>query len=363
MNKELLEKYCKNVCTEEELRSVLEWFKASASTREGQDLLFKFWEEISDDDNNLQINFDFILDKIHHKVNLAQSKKLLSKANQNLIKYKWRRNFTNVLLKAAAMLVLPVLGFGLYTTFKYRSILNSQISVNQSYNEVFSSVDAITKVVLPDSSIVWLNHNSSLKYRATFSGDSRTVDLKGEGYFEVAYNPKAPFIVKTGDIQVKAIGTTFNVMAYPDEYKIETSLINGSVELQRIKPDGKVITLSKMKPTDLVILNRYDYEISNHVVNDDRYYSWKDGKLIFNKEPIGEVVKKLSRWFNVEIKIKDPKLLELTYTATFIHESLPQVMELMALSSPLKYSISDRKETSPGAFSKREVILSYGNNK
>jgi ferric-dicitrate binding protein FerR (iron transport regulator) len=82
---------------------------------------------------------------------------------------------------------------------------------------------------------------------------------------------------------------------------------------------------------------------------------------MFNKEPITEVVKKLSRWFNVDIQIKDPELLKLTYTATFVNETLPQVMELLTLMSPISYSISDRKEISSGTFSKRKIILSYRN--
>ncbi|MEI8225573.1 MAG: FecR domain-containing protein [Bacteroidota bacterium] len=359
MNKELLQKYCSNCCTDEELSSVLEWFEESARTPEGKVLLFKIWEELPDVESNLQINFDFILDKIHHKVNLDHSKKLLEEANQNLIKYKRSKHFINILTRAAAILILPVFSFGLYMSFKYQSTRHSQISINQAYNEVFSSVDAITKVSLPDGSYVWLNHSSSLKYPAMFQGDSRTVELTGEGYFEVAHNPKISFVVKTGEIQIKALGTTFNIMAYPDEDRIETSLINGRVELQRTEPDGKVIPLLKMKPNDLAIFEKNNNEINTRKINDDRYFSWKEGKLIFNKEPIDEVVKKLSRWFNVDIQIKDPELSDLTYTATFINETLPQVMELLSLVTPINYSISNREEMSGGTFTKRKVILSY----
>jgi ferric-dicitrate binding protein FerR (iron transport regulator) len=212
---------------------------------------------------------------------------------------------------------------------------------------------------LPDSSNVWLNHNSSLKYPAVFRGDSRTVELTGEGYFEVAHNPKLPFIVKAGEIQIKAIGTTFNIMAYPDEDRIETSLISGLVELQRLEQSGDIISLLKMKPTDLTVFQKSNHVISTHTINDDRYFSWKNGKLVFNKEPLGEVIKKLNRWFNVDIQIKDPELLDLTYTATFVHETLPQVMELLKLVTPIDYSISNRKETGDGTFTKREIILSY----
>jgi transmembrane sensor len=359
MNKELLEKYCKNTCTKEELSSVLEWFEGSGGTPEGKTLLFKIWEEMPEEESNLQINFDFILDKLHHKVNLGQSKKLLEEADQNLIKYKRRRHFISILMRAAAILILPVLSFGLYMSYKFQLANHGQVSVNQAYNEVFSSVDAITKVTLPDGSNVWLNHSSSLKYPAIFHGNARRVELNGEGYFEVSHNSKMPFIVNTGELQIKAIGTTFNIMAYPEEDRIETSLIIGQVKLQRTESDGKIIPMLEMRPTDLAIFQKSNNELSIHTIDDDRYFSWKEGKLVFNKEPIGEVVKKLGRWFNVDIQVKDPELLSLTYTATFVHETLSQVMDLLAMVSPVRYSISNRELLSNGTYTKRKIILSY----
>jgi transmembrane sensor len=359
MNKELVENYFKNCCTEKELRSVLEWFEDSARTSEGKSLLFKIWEELPDEDSKVKVNFDHLLGRIHHEINLSQSKKLLEKADQNIIKFKRKENIIKILTRAAAILMIPVLSFGLYMSFKYQSARGGQTSVNQAYNEVFSSVDAITKITLPDGSNIWLNHSSSLKYPAVFEGNTRNVELNGEGYFEVAHNTDKPFIVTAGDIQIKALGTEFNIMAYSDEDRIETSLINGRVELQRTDADGKVVSFLKMKPTDLSIYQKSNNEIITRTINDDRYFSWKDGKLVFNKEPIEEVVKKLSRWFNVEIQVEDPELLKLTYTATFVHETLPQVMELIAQVSPVSYSISDRKEIKSGTFTKRRIILRY----
>jgi ferric-dicitrate binding protein FerR (iron transport regulator) len=247
----------------------------------------------------------------------------------------------------------------MYISYKYQSSRHIQASVNQAYNEVFSSVDAITKVTLPDGSNVWLNHNSSLKYPSSFQGNSRITELEGEGYFEVAHNAKIPFIVKTGEIQIKATGTTFNIMAYPDEARVETSLIEGKVELELMDHAGKLTPLIRLKPSDLAIFKKTGYEITTRTISDDRYFSWKEGKLVFNEEPMGEVAKKLGRWFNVDIKIEDPELLELTYTATFVQETLPQVLELMAMASPIKYSISKREKMSNGTFSKRKIILSH----
>ncbi len=359
MNKQLLEKYCSNFCTEEELLFVLEWFRKSAGTAEGKALLFKMWEEMPEEDDNNLINFDLLLDRIHHEVNLTRSNNLLQIAHNNLIKYRRRENFIKIMTRVAAILMLPVLCFGMYISFKYQSAKHKQASVNQAYNEVFSSVDAITKVTLPDGTNVWLNHSSSLKYPSLFDGSCRTTELKGEGYFEVAHNAKIPFIVKTGNIQIKATGTKFNIMAYPDEARVETSLIEGKVDLELIDRTGHITPLIKMKPTDLAIYNKKSYEITAFTISDDRYFSWKEGKLVFDKEPMGEVAKKLGRWFNVDIQIKDPELLELTYTATFVQETLPQVLELMAMASPLKYSISKREKMSNGTFSKRKIVLAH----
>jgi len=359
MNIELIEKYCKNTCTGEELRSVLEWFEKSARTPEGKALLLKIWEELPDDDNNIKMNFDLILDKIHHKVNLDQSKKLLEEADQNLIKFKRRKHFIYVLTRVAAIIMLPVFSFGLYMSFKYHSVRHGQVSLNQTYNEIYSSVDAITKVSLPDGSIVWLNHSSTLKYPAMFLGESRTVELTGEGYFEVAHNPQMPFVVKAEDIQVKSLGTEFNVLAYPNDDKIEISLISGKVVLLQAEQEEKGIPLLKMEPKDWAIFQKTNNEISTQKIIDDRHFSWKEGKLIFNKEPIDEVVKKLSRWFNVDIQIKDPELYDLTYTATFVNETLPQVLELLSMVTPINYSISNREELNGGTFTKRKVVLSY----
>jgi transmembrane sensor len=361
MNKELLEKYFSNCCTEEELDSVLVWFKESARTAEGKSQLFKLWEDLSDEDVIDENNYNQLLGRIHHEINLSQSKSLLEEADQDLIRYKRKERFIRTFTRAAAILLFPVLGFGLYMSARYQSVKENQFVANKAYNEVFSSVDAITKVALPDGSNVWLNHSSSLRYPAIFQRDSRGVELKGEGYFEVVHNSEKPFIVTAGAIDVKVLGTAFNVMAYPDEDRIETLLIEGCVELQRAGPYGRTISLVKMKPTDLAIFQKSKNEFSISTIADDRYISWKDGELIFNEEPLREVTKKLSRWFNVDIQINDPRLHELTYTGTFINETLPQVMELMSMISPVRYTISDRKEISPGSFSKRKVIINYKN--
>jgi len=359
MNKEIIEKYLNNNCSEEELKLVLDWFTNSAHLPEGKALLYNMWEEFDDQESGDKADYDTILCKIHHEINIRQSKVLIENSENDPVRYNRRQYFIAFLRNIAAILLIPVLSLGLFYSVKYYSTKSIQRSVNVAFNEVFSSVDAITKVTLPDGSNVWLNHNSSLRYPALFKGRSRDVDLKGEGFFEVVHNSKVPFIVNTGELKIVALGTTFNVMAYPEENKIETSLIDGNVE---IKKPGKVRaseTIYKMKPTDLATYNKVNQEVIAKTISDDRYFSWKEGKLIFTAEPLEEVVKKLSRWFNADIQIKDPELNGLTLTATFVHETLSQVMELLTLVSPVSYTITDRKAYPDGTFSKRKVILSY----
>lgn len=353
MNIDLIKKYCNNACTVEELNLVLKWFEEFKGTPEEKELLLRVWEETPDYVEIDEPDFEFILDKVHHRLKPGQT------ANFNRENIRKNESFRHYFIRAAAILLIPVLTYSFYMTFKYQSVKKVRSSELQAYNEVFSSVDAITKVTLPDGSNVWLNHSSSLRYPSFFQANSRIVELKGEGYFEVAHNPDVPFIVKAGDIQITATGTVFNILAYPEEDKIETSLISGKVELKMPEPGSNGITQMKMKPTDLAIFQKTNNELIMRTVKDDRYFSWKDGKLVFNMEPMGEVVKKLRRWYNADIQINDPSLLDLNYTATFVHETLPQVMELLALITPISYSISDRKEMKNGSFTKRKIILSH----
>lgn len=358
MEKEILKKYLTNCCSEEEFFSFIEAFKKDPEKDELKKELFLLWEELPDKDLDNKPDFELILDRIHHQINLSESQKMSGRSDDDTAGFMKIQNIKRTLLRIAAIMLLPLLIYSLFVTFKYQSSRRTEVLASQSYNEVFSSVDAITKVTLPDGSNVWLNHSSSLRYPSFFRSDKRIIELRGEGYFEVVHNSKVPFIVEAGDIEIMATGTTFNILAYPGEDLIETSLINGNVEIMGPDDNGKRLSLLKMQSHDLAVYQISDGKINTFSINDDRYYSWKDGKLIFSEEPLGEVIKKLRRWYNVDIQAKDPEILDLTLTATFVHESLPQVMELLAMILSINYSISSRQVISNGTFTKRMVILS-----
>jgi len=359
MDIELLKKYCQNKCSNEELLSVLDWFANSTNSQKSKALLLELWEVGDDADLNLNIDFDHLLDSIHHKIDLSNSKNILENSHHNSQKFYNRRLFMSILRNAAALLLLPILGFGLFMSSKYYSLKQLDNVGNQVYHEVFSSEDAISSTILPDGSKVWLNHNSSLKYPATFIGSSRAVELNGEGYFEVTPNSKKPFIVKAGGINVYAHGTAFNILAYPEEEKIETSLINGIVELHIPGQSGKSNEILELKPMEIAVYDKLTHDAFTGVIVDDRYYAWKEGKLVFSKAPMDEVVRKLNRWFNVDIQIHDIELRDITLTATFVNETLPEVLNLIGLVTPISHTISSRESKEDGTFTKRKVILYY----
>jgi transmembrane sensor len=357
IDKNLFQKYLSNTCSTEELEEIKSWFCTEALYEENRKLVFDIWENLPEPEKEMLVDHDLILDRIHHRANLESTKRILFSSHDNIRTYSRRKVIFRFILHAAAVLLIPVTIFGTIMTAKYLSLLPNTSPGNIAYNEIFSSVDAITKVTLPDGSRVWLNHRSSLKYPMSFIGKTRNVELTGEGYFEVAKNPKVLFVVKSGDIQVVAKGTTFNIAAYPEEGMMETTLLTGKVDIQ--SSDGLNTPLYTMKPDEKAIMWNGTNEIIINKIKDRKMFAWKDGLLIFENEPLALVVRKLGRWFNADINIADNKLYDLSFTAKFSNESLYQVLELLSLAIPVRYNISDRRMLEDGTFSKRIVTLRH----
>ena len=129
MDKSLLEKYINNLCNEQELESVLSWFRDSAVTANGKSILYRIWEELPDKDSGITVDFDSILNRIHHDININQTKLLIKNADDDLIKYNKKRYFVRILRNAAAIFLFPVLGLGIFFSIKYYST-RSPASIN-----------------------------------------------------------------------------------------------------------------------------------------------------------------------------------------------------------------------------------------
>jgi len=155
------------------------------------------------------------------------------------------------------------------------------------------------QVILPDGTDVWLNSESSLRYPIKFEGIERHVELKGEAYFEVAKNKNMPFIVNANNVNITVLGTHFNVMAYGDESSVKTTLLEGSVML---KSHNKQKTLV---PGQQATAANGDGKIKVSYVNTADAISWKNGYFAFRDENLVSIMKKVARWYDVDVEYQD----------------------------------------------------------
>ena len=212
----------------------------------------------------------------------------------------------------------------------------SPLASNGNYTTISTNYGQNSKVVLPDSSVVWINSGTTLSYNSNFSVSERSIKLKGQAFFQVARNEKMPLTVTCNDIKVKVLGTKFDVYAYPEDRDIRVVLESGSVELLKSKDQS---ILQMLKPGEMAEFNTQRQELSINKVDSYYYTSWKDGKLIFKDEPMDMVFEKLERKYNIDIEVKNPKVYQQIFNATIVNESVEDIFDLMKFSCAITYSI------------------------
>lgn len=278
----------------------------------------------------------------------------LEKVNSRIIKsdsLKWWIYIQRV----AAVLLLPLLVYTGYCTIKNHSI-KTLSEENVMMQTVTTRQGMVTQFSLADGTEVWLNSGSELKFPIRFTKDIRQVKLNGEAFFKVTKNKKQPFRVNAKEINIDVLGTSFNVVSYDDDTQTEVTLIEGKVSLSSEKGQIKK-EYGTLLPGQRAVYKEKSQEVSTEKVTVDKYVSWRDGNLIFRDDPMEDVVRRLSRWFNVEIIFNDPEIKSYIYTATFRNENLDQVLKLLKLSAPINYRIIDRKELPGNEFTKQKIYL------
>jgi len=346
MTKEIFIKYLQGNCTETEFEQLLLWIREGSLNASDRGMVQDIWDEFEPEAGPVErIKYTRVLDKIHHQININQNS-----AQYIIHKAPAKNRILSILTRAAAILLLPVLSLLFYTNLSDRD----RYADNLKDLEVDAPAGSRMHIKLGDGTKVWLNHGSKLKYPHRFAGENRKVFLTGEAYFEVAHNAKVPFIVGTNLLEVKATGTAFNVSAYPGDNNIQTTLVEGKVILYERKYNLEIKALSPGECLKFdVQKNIYAIE-SEHT---EKNIAWKDGLLVFKNERVEDVAKKLARWYNVEVEIANEKVKEFTFTATFMDETLPQVLELLTLATPVSYQLTLRKKLPDGSFSKQKVLI------
>ena len=180
------------------------------------------------------------------------------------------------------------------------------------------------KVILPDCTHVWINSASQLRYPTAFTGNNRIVELEGEAYFEVTHDRQKPFKVKVGDLFVNVLGTKFNIMAYSDEPSVQTTLVNGSVELNLLG-NSKLIQPGEQAN---IKAGSSEFIIANPDLN--QVLAWKEGKFLFNNLDIKSIMRQISRWYDIDVEYRgEPsvRLLGGGFSKASIADSVLSIIE------------------------------------
>ncbi|HEY4787252.1 MAG TPA: FecR family protein [Bacteroidales bacterium] len=196
-------------------------------------------------------------------------------------------------------------------------------------------------VILSDGTSVMLNADSKLIYPIVFEGKVREVTLEGEAFFKVTKSAKVPFVVKTNKLNITVYGTEFNVAAYRDENTIQATLVEGSIG---VHINNKVSSEIKIKPGQQFAYSKSTGNTKTKEVNTEQFIAWTKGKFMFENEPIENILKAMSRWYNFEFVFDEEAIKKQRFTLTLNrYDQVSKILDLMAASSAIKFSTEGNK--------------------
>ncbi|MDR0749033.1 MAG: DUF4974 domain-containing protein [Tannerellaceae bacterium] len=239
--------------------------------------------------------------------------------------------------KKAKRLVLMATGYAAAISLLVSVTWWSAISYRQPeeftivQQELFVPAGQRARIILPDGSVAWLNAGSTLSYPSMFENE-RKIFLTGEAYFDVVYNPDKPFIVSTDSINVQALGTQFDIYNYSKAEYMSTALIQGSIKVYKTgaEPEGFILN-----PNQQLFYKDGTFRIE--AFTDTDKLLWKEGIYSFNRESLATIIKKLELYYDVEIIVKDPDILQRKYTGKFRQrDGVVEILQIIRKIHPFK---------------------------
>lgn len=328
---EMLLRYCEGSLNDEENRQVEEWITSDDEH-----------ENIARNIHELYWAADTL-----HVMNKVDTEKALKNLNGKI----YRKRLKVVFLwteRVAAILFLPLL-FAYLLQLQTNSS-NGGVESKTSMMEIRTNPGMTTSFVLPDGTNVSLNSNSLIRYPNVFLGNKREVELLGEAFFDVTKNPEKRFIVKTScDKRVEVFGTSFNMEAFPGDSLLSTTLLEGKVKFC----SGKGCV--EMLPGEKLVYNVNTSKAKMIKTDGEVETAWRNGKIIFDDTPFDEVLRMISKRFNVDFVIKNGRYRKDSFTGTFTTQRLEQVLGVFSISSKIKWRYLPTTKTED----KRSVIEVY----
>lgn len=302
MDKELLQRYVEGNVTQEEVEMVVDWL----------------------DSDEKHVKEFMSLHKLYDISVLNQSKR-----GQKQIKTQRPISFRRIVIELARIAAIALILIGGRFLFDRAE----QSDVPQLYQTLYVPSGQRAELVLPDSTKVWLNAHSRLVYPVSFQKGCREVELDGEAYFDVRRNESSPFIVKTKEMDIKVLGTEFNVSAYSEIQDFKIALLKGRVELEST-------TLSRtyqMQAGEQISYKEGRYITSR--IKDMDYFRWKEGLLCFNDQTIKEIVEKLCLYYDIKIEVAGQPFLKEHYSGKFrVKDGVEQVLKVLQLEHKFTYT-------------------------
>ncbi len=241
---------------------------------------------------------------------------------------KFRKEVASQFYKYAAVIVVAILlgTVGYYIGFRNR--------VPAVYSEIISGDrQVLQEYVLPDGSVVALNSNSTLTFPKKFGEEVREVSITGEAFFDVKPNPDKPFVINAGDAQVKVLGTSFSVSAYPENEAVEVIVETGRVQvISKIPESQEAIREIFLTPGEKGTLVSKTRLLEKTLNTDPNFLSWKTHDLVFDKVPLSDVVRSLEKTYHIEIELSEPELGDLLYEGHFDQKPADFVLDVIRLT-------------------------------
>ncbi len=311
-----------------------------------EEVLLRYINETAYPDERARIDAWLAEDQANEKILLQLSRIYFAQYTQNRVQQRdphlaWESAEQSIAKKGrrilfrkisvAASLLIGLLGITSFFLQQNQPVVHSELIT------VTTNAGMRSQVELPDGTTVHLNANSTLVYPSRYDLSERRVRLSGEGYFKVAHREEQPFIVTTGDekMQVKVLGTEFSLQAYEHDQRIQTTLVEGSVQL-KFTETNKILT---MIPSDQVIYDLKANQIFHKKVNTSQEIAWKNGELIFRDTPMPDVLRQLNHFYSVEFDVKEKVISDYVFTGTFKDRPLFQILDYMKISSKIDYQM------------------------
>ena len=352
MDESIIYRYLNGELGEKECLELLDWVNANETNRRIFSEIKNAWTAVAKPEQmtraELKKEFGRLTARIANKDNLSGSVSIKAKTKHSIGYY---------LLRIAAVLLF-IYGTGI--TYIYLDD-----NYNQEFYDIYTRRGEKSQLVLSDGTKIWINSDSHLRYPTSMDKRKVIVQLEGEAYFDVAKMKSRKFVVRTSDVDITALGTSFNVKSYQEEGTVETTLEEGKIQItdakgaenlrkslvilpnQRVtiytNPEAEIrpaetdesegadrVRIEEIESTDVFIQNQANTSI---------YTSWKDGLLQFRKVRFEDLALLLERWYDISIEINDEAIRDWRYTGTFDKETIEQALHALSMSMPFSYTV------------------------